>query len=98
MFYLASFEGLRESAFSSAVARDTLPEMGFHAGENIWLEDFMSWRIPVNVAATRSSLATLPAVDRAVSLERFRNTSPASASSAAPLVWRFEATQLELSP
>jgi hypothetical protein len=90
---------LTANALSTAAAKDTLPELDFHAGENIWLEDFMSWRIPVSVAATRSSVAKVPVMDRAASLERFRNASPASVSSAAPLTWRLEAKQqLERNP
>src|SRR5205085_10745387 len=38
---------LADNALSTAAAKDMLPEMGLQAGENIWLEDFMSWRIPV---------------------------------------------------
>jgi hypothetical protein len=83
------------AAFHAGAEADTLPEMAFHSGDNIWLEDFMSWRIPVSMAPNRSSMAMLPAVDRAAALDRFRTVSPASASSAAPLAWEFETTSIE---
>lgn len=75
---------------ASASAQDALPEIALPAGENIWLEDPMSWHIPVSLAPTRSALAVLPAVDREAALERVRNLAPAAAS-AQPLEWRFEA-------
>lgn len=78
-----------------ADARDTLLEMASQEGDNIWLEDFMSWRIPVALAPNRSSMAMLPATDRMAALERVRNTQPASAARPAPLEWRFETADLE---
>ena len=78
-----------------ADAQDTLLEMASQEGDNIWLEDFMSWRIPVALAPNRSSMAMLPATDRMAALERVRNTQPASAASPAPLEWRFETADLE---
>ncbi len=40
-------------------------------------------------------MAMLPATDRMAALERVRNTQPASATSPAPLEWRFETADLE---
>jgi hypothetical protein len=79
----------------NADAEDTLLETASQQGDNIWLEDFMSWRIPVALAPNRSSMAMLPATDRMAALERVRNTQPASATSPAPLEWRFETADLE---
>jgi hypothetical protein len=70
-------------------------EIASQQGDNIWLEDFMSWRIPVALAPNRSSMAMLPATDRTAALERVRNTQPASATNPAPLKWRFETADLE---
>ena len=80
---------------NGADVQDTLLEMAAQEGDNIWLEDFMSWRIPVALAPNRSSLAMLPATDRMAALERVRNTQPASAARPAPLEWRFETADLE---
>ncbi len=77
------------AALAESLEADALPEAAVQAGDNIWLEDFMSWRIPVALAPNRSSLAVLPASDRAAALEQFRNASPASAASSAPLAWQF---------
>jgi len=78
-----------------ADAQDTLLELASQEGDNIWLEDFMSWRIPVAMAPNRSSMAMLPATDRLAALERVRNTQPASAARPAPLEWRFETADPE---
>jgi len=43
-------------------------------------------------------MAMLPATDRAAALEQFRNASPASVTSAAPLAWGFEASRVERQP
>src|SRR5579859_7669698 len=89
----------RHSAtLAEGVGADALPEAASQGGENIWLEDFVSWRIPVSLAPSRSSLAMLPATDRAAALEQFRNASPASAASAAPLAWDFGTTGIERGP
>lgn len=79
----------------NAHAQDALLEMASQQGDNIWLEDFVSWRIPVALAPNRSSLAMLPAMDRMAALERVRNTQPTTATSPAPLEWRFETADLE---
>ena len=77
------------AALAEGVAADAFPEAASQDGDNIWLEDFVSWRIPVSMAPNRSSMAMLPATDRAAALEQFRNASPALAASAAPLAWEF---------
>ena len=79
----------------SAEAEDVLPEMAFHAGEQVWLEDPMSWRIPVSVASTRPSMAMLPALDRALALEQFRGAQFSSAATPSPIAWQFHANGLE---
>jgi hypothetical protein len=79
----------------SAEAEDALPEMAFHAGEHVWLEDPMSWRIPVNLASTRYSMAMLPAVDRALALEQFRGMQASSPAMPSPIAWEFHANGLE---
>ena len=79
----------------SGEAEEALPELAFHAGENIWLEDPMSWQIPVSLAPTRSSMAMLPAVDRALALEQFRGVQPLSAANPSPVAWEFHANGLE---
>lgn len=79
----------------SAEAEDALPEMAFHAGEHVWLEDPMSWRIPVNLASTRSSMAMLPAVDRALALDQFRGVQASSPAMPSPIAWEFHANGLE---
>ena len=79
----------------SAEADDALPEMAFHAGQHVWLEDPMSWRIPVSLASTRSSMAMLPAVDRALALEQFRGAQASSAATPSPIAWEFHANGLE---
>jgi len=78
-----------------AAAGDTLVEIASAEGENIWLEDLMSWRIPVAMAPNRSSMAMLPATDRMAALERVRNVQLASAAHPAPLEWRFATSELE---
>jgi hypothetical protein len=80
---------------NTADLQDSRLEMASQQGDNIWLEDFVSWRIPVALAPNRSSIAMLPATDRMAALERVRTTQPASATSPAPLEWRFETTDLE---
>ena len=50
------------------------PQAALQPGQNIWLEDPVSWNVPVSMAPTRSSLAMLPAIDRAAALEQFRDT------------------------
>jgi hypothetical protein len=89
----------RHSAvLAEGLEADALPEAAAQGGENIWLEDFVSWRIPVSLAPNRSSMAMLPATDRAAALEQFRSASPASAASAAPLAWNFGTTGIERRP
>ncbi|MBZ5593331.1 MAG: hypothetical protein LAP39_13905 [Acidobacteriia bacterium] len=75
-------------------AGDLLVEMASAEGENIWLEDLMSWRIPVALAPNRSSMAMLPATDRMAALELVRNVQLNSAASPAPLEWRFKTADL----
>ena len=79
----------------SAEAEGVTPELAFHSGEHLWLEDPMSWQIPVSLASTRSSMAMLPAVDRALALEQFRVAQPLSAASPSPLAWEFHANGIE---
>ncbi|HXI40502.1 MAG TPA: hypothetical protein VNH83_11010, partial [Bryobacteraceae bacterium] len=86
------------AALAEGMEADTLPEAASQAGENIWLEDLVSWRIPVSLAPNRSSMAMLPATDRAAALEQFRNASPASATSVAPMAWDFGTTGIERRP
>jgi len=90
----------RHSATSLAegMEADALPEAALQSGDNIWLEDFVSWRIPVSLAPNRSSMAMLPATDRAAALEQFRNAAPASSASAAPLAWDFGTSGIERRP
>jgi hypothetical protein len=83
------------AALPASGEADGLPEMAFHAGEHIWLEDPMTWRIPVSLAPRRSSVAMLPELDRALALEQFRGSQPANASSPAPLAWQFHANGIE---
>lgn len=86
------------TALAEGMEADALPQAAFEDGDNIWLEDFVSWRIPVSLAPNRSSMAMLPATDRAAALAQFRNASPASASSAAPLAWEFGTRAVERRP
>ncbi len=86
------------AALAEGAEADALPEAAGQLGENVWLEDFVSWRIPVSLAPNRSSMAMLPATDRAAALEQFRNASPASAASAAPVAWDFGTTGIERQP
>jgi len=79
----------------SAEAEDALPELAFHSGEQIWLEDPMSWQIPVSLAPTRSSMAMLPAMARALAIEQFRGAQTLSAASPSPVAWEFHANGLE---
>ncbi len=79
----------------TAEVQDALPEMSFHAGEQIWLEDPLSWQIPVSLAPNRSSMPMLPATDRVQALEQFLFTQGSSAGSPAPLAWEFRANGLE---
>lgn len=81
-----------------ARAKEALPEMAFHAGENLWLEDPMSWQVPVSLAPTRSLITMLPEAGRAAALEQFAGAQPASSASTAPLEWRFEAAGVERKP
>jgi hypothetical protein len=81
----------------SAEAEEALPELAARQGDHIWLEDFMSWRIPVALAPNRSSMAMLPATDRMAALERLRDAHPASAARPAPLAWQFETSELKQS-
>ena len=80
---------------NSAGAGDTLLEIAAQEGENIWLEDLMSWRVPVSLAPNRSSMAMLPATDRMAAIERVRNLQLASFAAPAPLEWRFKTADLE---
>jgi len=86
------------AALAEGVEADAPPQAASQDGDNIWLEDFVSWRIPVSMAPNRSSMAMLPATDRAAALEQFRNASPVSAASAAPLAWDFGTTGIERRP
>ncbi len=82
------------SSYSNAALAEGIeapPEVAVQSGRQIWLEDPMSWQIPVSLAATRSSIAMLPEADCAAALERFRSAQPAMASSPSPLAWQFEA-------
>jgi hypothetical protein len=87
----------RSGAFlpMSADAEHSLPQTADRAHEHIWLEDPMTWQIPVNLAPERSTIAMLPAMDRALALEQFRGAQPASAANPAPLAWEFHANGLE---
>ncbi len=87
----------RSEAFLTAgpETERSLVQTADRAHEHIWLEDPMSWQIPVNLAPERSSIAMLPALDRALALEQFRGAQPASAASPAPLAWEFHANGLE---
>src|SRR5260370_4292843 len=73
------------AALAEGMEADALPEAASQGGEDIWLEDFVSWRIPVSLAPNRSSMAMLPATDRAAPLAPFRTASPASPARAAPM-------------
>jgi hypothetical protein len=76
-------------------AENSIPEMAGHSAENIWLEDPMSWQIPViSLASTRSALAVMPMADRASVLQQFRQAERAAAVSAPVMEWQFEATGL----
>ena len=77
-----------------ADAENSIPEMAGHSAENIWLEDPMSWQIPVSLASTRSALAVMPMADRASVLEQFRHAERAAAVSAPVMEWQFEAAGL----
>ena len=87
-----------QGRLADAKVGDAFPEVATPAGENIWLEDLVSWQIPVNVAPNRSSMAMLPSVDRAAALDRFLSAQPASASSPAPLEWQFATAAAERKP
>ena len=73
---------------------DTGLDIASPKGENIWLEDFMSWRIPVALAPNRSAMPMLPATERMAALERARDIHAATMSPA-PLEWRFQTSDLE---
>ncbi len=79
----------------SAPPEAALPQTMDRAHDHIWLEDPTSWHIPVSLAPERSSIAMLPAMDRALALEQFRSAQPISATSPAPLAWEFHANGLE---
>jgi hypothetical protein len=83
------------AALGEGAEADALPEAASQRGDNIWLEDLVSWRIPMSLAPNRSSMAMLPATDRAAALEQFRHASPASTASAAPMAWDFGTTAIE---
>jgi hypothetical protein len=87
-----------QGPLADAKVGEAFPAMPSPAGENIWLEDLVSWQIPVSLAPNRSSMAMLPEVDRAAALDRFRSIQPASASSPKPLEWQFGATAVERNP
>jgi len=78
----------------SAEAEDARPQTVANGREHIWLEDPMSWQIPVSLAPERSLIAMLPAADRALALDQFRGTQSALAASPAPLPWEFHANGL----
>jgi hypothetical protein len=86
------------AALAEGVEADAFPQAASQGGDNIWLEDFVSWRIAVSMAPNRSSMAMLPATDRAAALAQFRNASPVSSASAAPLAWDFGTTGIERRP
>jgi hypothetical protein len=75
-------------------AESALPDAVTQPVQQIWLEDPMSWQIPVSMAPMRSSVAMLPEADCATALERFRSTQPATASTPAPMAWAFEAAAI----
>ena len=79
----------------SAEAENEFPEMAYHVGEHVWLEDPMSWRIPVNLATARSSIAMLPAIDRALALDQFKGAQASSPATPYPIAWEFHANGLE---
>ena len=79
----------------SAEAENEPPEMAHHAAKHLWLEDPMSWRIPVNLLTARSSMAMLPAVDRALALEQFKGAQASSPTMPSPIAWEFHANGLE---
>ena len=83
------------SSISLAGGIEALPEVAAQSGGQIWLEDPLSWQIPVSLAPTRSSMAMLAAADCAVALERFRSAQPATASNPSPLTWQFEAARID---
>ncbi len=83
------------SSIALAESIEALPEVAVQSGGQIWLEDPMSWQIPVSLAPTRSSMAMLPAADCAAAIERFRSTRPATASIPSPLAWQFEAAGMD---
>jgi hypothetical protein len=85
-------------AFAGNVAaKGVLPDAAAQSGRHIWLEDPLSWQVPVSLAPMRSSMAMLPAADCVAALERFRSVQPATATSASPLAWRFEAVAVDRS-
>lgn len=79
----------------AAIPATALQEPAFQSGEGLWLEDPLSWSVPVSLAPTRSALAMLPVADRDAALAHFRNASPASAASAMPVEWPFATTGVE---
>src|SRR5579872_1315769 len=86
------------SELLSPEAEEGMREQARQAGDDIWLEDIASWRVPVSLAPNRSSMAMLPAADRLGALERFRNSQPASAANTTPVEWQFQATAAERRP
>ena len=87
-----------QGMLADAKAGEAFPEAATPAGKNIWLEDLVSWQIPVSMAPNRSSLAMLPFVEREAALDRFRSAQPASASNPTPLEWQFAASAAERKP
>jgi hypothetical protein len=86
------------AALPQGAEADTMRAGALGEGDNLWLEDLVSWRIPLSVAPMRSSLAMLPESDQTLALERFQNTQPASAAGAPAVAWNFETLDLERSP
>jgi hypothetical protein len=85
-------------AFAGEVAAEgVLPNAAAPSGGHIWLEDPLCWQVPVGLAPMRSSMAMLPMADCAAALERFRSVQPATATSASPLAWQFEAVPVDRS-
>src|SRR5579871_385821 len=78
-----------------AESKDGLSGTPSQRGEQIWLEDPMSWQIPVNIAKLRPSMAGLQALDHELALEQFREAQSTSSSKPSPVSWEFHANGLD---
>jgi hypothetical protein len=92
-FPVSSYSNL--ALAESVETEGALPEVATPPSGQIWLEDPMSWQIPVSLAPARSSMAMLPEADCTAAIERFRSEQPAMESNPSPLAWQFEAAGMD---